>query len=380
MKIAIDARLYGLKNRGIGRYLVNLIANLEKIDNKNFYYIFLNKDNFDEYIPHNDKFKKILINIKWYGFAEQVVLPIILKKYKFDLIHFAHFNVPFFLKNKIIITVHDLTLIYYPDRRASTLPPFFYQIKYKVFKWLFKRNLLKAKMIIAPSNYVKNDLLKYYNLADNKVRVIYEGINQQNIKVNNELLVKYKINKPYIFYIGSAYPHKNLERLIKAFNQINIEKKYQLVIAGKNDYFMEKLKNWVTNSFNERDDIVFTGFINDSELPTLFKLAALFIFPSLSEGFGLPAIEAQYFGCPVVASNQTCLKEVLGKGAIYFNPFDHNDIINKILLLLNHQSLNHKLIKNGLNNQKKYSWEKMAEETLNIYNNFDENKNYLYNK
>jgi glycosyltransferase involved in cell wall biosynthesis len=174
-----------------------------------------------------------------------------------------------------------------------------------------------------------------------------------------------------LLYVGSAYPHKNLERLVKAFEIINKKNKYQLVIGGKFDYFMNRLKSWVNKNFTQENNIIFTGFLNDRELNSLLQKALIFTFPSLSEGFGLPALEAQINNLAIASSDQTCLKEILGKGALYFNPFDLEDMSSKIKMLLDSKSFRIKLIKLGQENVKKYSWIKMAEDTLSIYNDFD---------
>lgn len=367
MKIGIDARLYGLKNRGIGRYLENLIKNLEKIDQKNQYFIFLYKNNFSEYQPLNNNFKKVLINIRWYSLSEQIILPYLIKKYKIDLMHYPNFNAAIFGTKKYLVTIHDLTLLYYPDRRASTLSPFLYKIKYFLFKKLQKQVLKKTSYVITPSHYVKKDLLKNYLLNSEKIKVINEGVNQFKSSQNSIILKKYNITKPFLLYVGAAYPHKNLERMIKAFTKLNQNKQYQLIIVGLMDYFMKRLKNWVKNNNFSSEDIIFTDFLSDQELTALYQSAKIFVLPSLSEGFGLPGLEAQINYLPIASSNQTCLKEILGKGALYFNPFDVEDITEKIKELINNMTLQIKIKKIGENNVKKYNWLKTAQETLSLY-------------
>lgn len=374
MKIGIDARLAGLKNRGLGRYLDNLLINLEIIDKKNQYCIFLDKSNFDNYQFKNSNFNKIKTSFRWYSVSEQIKMPLLIKKHKIDLMHFPHFNVPLLTKKNFIITLHDLTLIHFPDRRASTLPVFIYKIKYYFYKKLQKNIIKKAKKIVTPSNFVKNDLINYYKLDTQIIKVIYEGCKSENTNFEKQILEKFKISKPYILYVGSAYPHKNLERLIKAYEKINKNNEYQLVIVSKFDYFINRLRNWVNKNSKNKNEIIFTDFLNDHELNSLFQKATVFALPSLSEGFGLPGLEAQINNLAITSSNQTCLKEILGKGALYFDPFDIDDIANKIHTLLINKSIRERLIKFGHENVKKYSWEKMAEETLSVYNNFDLNK------
>ena len=133
MKIGIDARFFGSIGKGLGRYTQKLIENLEKIDNENQYVVFLRKENFDEYQPRNKKFQKVLANYQWYTFSEQIKMPLLLNKFNIDLVHFPHFNVPFFYRKKFVVTIHDLILLEFPTVRGTTLNPFFYKIKFLEF-------------------------------------------------------------------------------------------------------------------------------------------------------------------------------------------------------------------------------------------------------
>jgi glycosyltransferase involved in cell wall biosynthesis len=175
--------------------------------------------------------------------------------------------------------------------------------------------------------------------------------------------------KPYLLYIGNAYPHKNLERLIFAFKKLVKDGlDYQLVLVGGNDYFYEKLKLEIRNLELEiKDRIIFAGFVPDNDLDILYRNAGLYAFPSLYEGFGLPPLEAMARGVPVVSSNATCLPEILGDAALYFNPLDIDDIAKKIKKALKDENLRKNLIEKGLEQIKCYSWEKMVRKTLNLY-------------
>jgi len=379
MRIGIDARLAGLANRGLGRYLENFLKNLETLDKKNQYVVFLYKNNYEDYSFTSENFIKVKTNFRWYTIAEQLFFPLLIRRYKINFMYYPHFNIPLFTIRNFGLTLHDLTLLHYPDRRevglrrATTLTPFFYNIKYSLFKILQKFILKKAKFIIVPSNYVKNDVLNYYQINADKIQVIYEGVTETAGRDLKFDLKKFGLTKPYLFYIGAAFPHKNLERLVKAFLIINKSKRYQLVISGGDDFFMKRLREWTKNINLEENEIIFTGFLDDQALANFYLNAEIFIMPSLSEGFGLPAVEAQAAGLPVVASDQASLKEILGKGAIFFNPFDLEDMSNKINFLLSDHKLQEKLKKNGTLNIKRFSWLKMTEEILSLIYNFDKN-------
>jgi len=366
MRIGIDARLAGIENRGLGRYIENLLLNINELDSDNEYFIFLNKNNFQRYTL-NSNFKKIRINYRWYSLAEQIIFPFKLKKYKLDIIHYPHFNVPIFSNLKFVLTIHDLTLIHHPNRQASKMPYIIYKIKHLAYKILQRISLNKAQIIITPTRFVKDDIIEHYKINKDKINVTYEGIPSASNQTNGN---KYRRLKPFLLYVGAAYPHKNLEKLIRAFNELINEddRNLRLLLVGKTDYFMNRLKEWSTsNGFDK--NLVFTGQLSDNDLCNIYQSAEALVFPSLSEGFGLPGLEAQKNSLPVAASKITCLKEVLGKGAVYFNPFSIEDIKSKINSLLNDSPLRNKLIKYGLENIKRFSWRIMAEQTINIYNN-----------
>ena len=362
LKIGIDARFFGPKDKGFGRYTENLVRNLEKIDppaGENQYFIFLRKDSWDEYKPKNPNFKKVLADYKWYGWKEQIFLPLKLKKYKLDLVHFTHFNVPIFYRGKFIVTIHDLTLRHFPTFKKNLRNFLFYPLKRLMYKLVFSCAVKRAEKIIAISNYTKQDTLKYCKISPEKIEVIYEGT--PVLKTPN--FESRTLNRKYLLYVGNAYPHKNLERLIGAFKKLN-QKDLQLVLVGGEDYFYKRLKKKYHDN-----DIVFPGFVKEEDLDILYQNAGLYVFPSLSEGFGLPSLEAMARGLPIVSSNATCLPEILGDAAIYFNPLDIDDIVGVIKETLSSDRVQKILIAKGFELIKKYSWEKMAKETLDLYKN-----------
>jgi len=361
MNIGIDARFYGTKNKGLGRYIQKLIENLEKIDNNNQYFIFLKKDNFDDYQPKNKNFKKVLANYKWYGIAEQIFIPLKIIKLHIDLMHFPHFNVPLFVPKKFIITIHDLIPFYFPSKAATQLNPLIYKIKYLCYKLVISAALKNSKKIIAVSNFTKKDILKNFpKINPEKIEVIYEGAdfyqktNNYNFQYNN-----------YILYVGNAYPHKNLLTLITAFIKVNEKfKNLKLLIVGVNDYFFEKIKKTI----NFQKNIIFINNPSDKELIAIYKNASILIMPSLYEGFGLPLIEAMYLGIPTIASNIEIFHEICGKATEFFDPNNPNSLKEKIELILENPEKRNVLIKNGLIQAEKYQWKKTAEKILKIYN------------
>ena len=357
IKIGIDARFYGPKQKGLGRYVQKLVEHLEEIDQNNQYIIFLRKDNWSQYTPNNPNFKKVLADYPWYSLAEQILMPFKIRQERVDLMHFPHFNVPVFYRKPFVITIHDLILKRFSTKRASTLGPIRYWLKNLAYQLVISSGIKRAKKIIAISEFTKQDILKYFQVDSGKIEVIYEG-GPEKTNSNKEL----RINKPYLLYVGNAYPHKNLERLILAFEKLNKEKKdLRLVLVGEIDYFYQRIRKISPSN------VIFTDFVSDQELAGLYQDAALYVFPSLCEGFGLPPLEAMAHNLPVVSSNFSCLPEILGPAALYFNPQDINDIVDKIKKVLNKRELQEKLILEGKKRIKRYSWSRMADQILGLY-------------
>lgn len=369
MLIGIDARFYGHLGKGLGRYTQKLIEYLEQIDFENEYVVFLRKQNFDEYIPKNKNFKKVLADYRWYTFSEQLFFPLLLKKYKCDILHFPHFNVPILYFGKFIITIHDLILIHYPTIRSSTLSPVFYWFKFFVYKIVIKLAILRSEKIIAVSKFTKKDIIKTYGERfSEKIAVTYEASEKKRIpfELNKEdILKKYAIISPYVLYVGNVYPHKNPEILIDAFEKLSkISSEFKLVFIGSEDYFYNRLKDLV---FEKKiNNIIFTGFVPDCDLDFIFDKAFAYVRPSFYEGFQLPPLEAMSVGVPVICADNECAKEILEDSSLYFDGKSADELVNCILKLKNN-FLRSELIKNGYLQVSKFSWEDMAKKTLNIY-------------
>lgn len=370
MKILIDARMYGAKQGGLGRYTEELIKELEKQVTSDNFVILLNKENWDDYKPKNKNFKKILANIPWYSLKEQTQLPGIIKKEHPDLVHFPHWNIPLLYRQPFLVTIHDLILIHYPDRRASTLSPIKYFFKYLMFKIILRHALKKSRGIITPSNFTKQDIIKTYNIPEKKITSIHlapkNKIANRSEEQKKQTLEKYKIIKPFILYVGSAYPHKNLENLIKAWELFSDQysKNYQLVLSGKKDYFYKRLEKEMNTK-----NIIFTDFTSNEEQADLYSQASLYIFPSLYEGFGLPPLEAMTYNTPVASSEASCLPEILRDACFYFNPHNLEEIAKTINLSLTDIKKRQEKQEKAQELLKKYSGKKTTTSTLVVYKN-----------
>lgn len=376
MRIGIDARFYGSLGKGLGRYTQKLIENLEKISTNDSsfhngshqFFVFLRKENFECYEPKNPNFHKVLADYQWYSFSEQIKMPRILNSYNLDLVHFPHFNIPIFYRKRFVITIHDLILLNFPTIRGTTLNPLWYRLKFLAYKITIRRAILKSEKIITVSNFTKQDILNRYNVPAEKIIVTYEAsdkVGKLNFRSPEEILKKYAIIKPYLMYVGNAYPHKNLEALVSGFSEISQKNDLHLVLVGKEDYFYKKLKTRVKNEKIKK--IIFADFVPDEDLDLIYRHSLFYIFPSLYEGFGLSPIEAMIRGVPVASSDHPCMKEVLGENAYFFDAGKKENIKKTILEMATNNSLRKELSRKGYSQANKYTWEVMAEKTKEIY-------------
>lgn len=366
MKIGIDCRMLG-PGFGLARYVEQLVKHLLEIDPDNEYVLFLKKDNWNE-IEDSKKLKKVLADIPWYSWAEQTKFKKIIDKEKVDLMHFPHWNVPLFNNKPFVVTIHDLIMYHFPRAEATTLGPLKFWLKDRVHRMLVKHAVKRAQSIFVTSDFTKQDIHQTLGVPMEKMIVTYQApfeSSQFLVQSSQFDISKFGINKPYVLFVGAAYPHKNLENLIKAW-QIFVDKhdnEYQLVLVGKSSYFYDRLKSEVGNM----QSIIFTGFVPDDELVELYKQASLYVFPSLYEGFGLPPLEAQKYNVPVVSSNASCLPEVLVDSALYFDPENGEQMADIMWTGLTDNNLRFELQNNARENLKRFSWQKLAEQTLEVY-------------
>lgn len=362
MRIGIDARLYGPKHTGIGRYNVNLIENLLSIDKTNNYVLFGDPAELSKY--SSERVKVVKLKTRVYSLAEQLINPIVYSAQHLDLLHVTHFNAPILYSGKLIITVHDLIKHYSTGPETSTLPSWQYGIKHLGYQATVAINVKKAAAVITPTHYWKTELVERYHLSPSKIFVTYEGVDQGlNIveNVDHQILEKYSLSKPFIVYTGNLYPHKNVDTLVNAVSHFNQTHDHQLdlAIVSARDHFSDR--------FRDKPHVHILGFVPDSDLNQLYHQALCLVQPSFIEGFGLTGLEAMKCGLPVISSSATCLPEVYQDAALYFDPYSFVDLSDKIDALIKDQALRATLIDEGLKQVKLYSWRKTARETLSVY-------------
>jgi glycosyltransferase involved in cell wall biosynthesis len=283
----------------------------------------------------------------------------------FDLYHSAGYVLPFFSGIPSIVTIHDLIAIDFPQYCKNETA-----LYYGLF---LPRSIHKAKKIIAVSDTVKRDILRHFVLDPDKIEVIYHGVESIFRKITCEeslerVTRKYKLPPGFLLYVGNLEPKKNIRRLIEAYMELRRHAgiRQKLVIAGRKGWKYDDIFQIVKREKMEQD-ILFTGYVEREDLPCVYSLADLFIFPSLYEGFGLPVLEAMACELPVLISNQGALPEIAGEIYPQVDAYNVEDIAKKILVLLGDPELRAKNISYGIKRIKQFSWEKAADETLAVY-------------
>ncbi len=365
MKIVIDGRW--IKQTGIGRYVEETLRGLLERDHGNEYVLMIRPEDRDKLDYKADNLELVDAPEPWFTFREQTSFWWRLRIQKADLMHFTNFDFPILYRGRFVITIYDLTLLEFKNIHRKKMLPFYYHFKDMVMRFVLKQGVRRSELILVPTEYVKNGLVEKYKVASRKV-IVTSAAAEMPYKRPRVDLLKFGINKPYLLYVGNAYPHKNLERLVIAFGKLITEYMldYQLVIAGRKDHFHEQLEKDVAEVRLD-DRVIFTGYVSDAELAGLYKKASLYVFPSLSEGFGLPALEAMSYGVPVASSNATCLPEVAGEAAEYFDATDTAEMAKVMAALLADKDRQQVLIDRGYEQLKKFSWSATAELTHKAY-------------
>lgn len=356
-KIVIDARESGTST---GRYVDKLVEYLHKLKPE-FEIVVLTKPVRVDYLKSiAPTFKIVESNYKEFTFSEQIGFLRQLRALNANLVHFTMPQQPAFYRGKAVTTIHDLTTTRFRNPDKNWL---IFSIKQQVYKWLIKRVARRSAAVIVPSQFVKHDVAQYSKINPGKISVTYEAADKiaEPAKPFPELR-----NQKFLLYVGRPLPHKNLKNLMEAYSIIrNTRHDVKLVLVGKRDKLYEQHARWV---LKERiEGLIFTGFASEGRLRWLYENCAAYVFPSLSEGFGLPGLEAMAHGAPVIASNATSLPEIYGEAAEYFNPESIRDMVRVIGSMLENPVRGQQLQRLGALQVRKYSWQRLAQQTLDIY-------------
>lgn len=356
-KIVIDAREL---RTSTGRYVERLLHYLQQIDTENSYKVLLTPKDMESWKPTNRKFSKVACRYKEFSYGEQLGMLKQVNGLNTDLVHFVMVQQPILYQGKVVTTVQDLTTARFRNTAKNWL---IFTIKQQVYKFVVYWTAHRSVHLIVPTEYVKDDVARYARVNSRKITVTPEAadmITEQPVPIE-ELE-----GKPFIMYVGRPQPHKNLDRLIEAFTILRqSDPNLRLVLAGKKDVLYRRLEKQTQQKGIK--NVLFTGFVSEGQLRWLYEHTAAYVFPSLSEGFGLPGLEAMVHGAPVASSNATCLPEVYKDAAAYFDPLDVEEMASTIASIVNDEKFSKHLIARGKVVANGYSWRRMAEQTLEVY-------------
>jgi glycosyltransferase involved in cell wall biosynthesis len=355
--IVIDARRL---HQTTGRYVRELLNNLQELDSKNHYHILIHQKDVGHWQPGAENFELHVVPWDHYTLGEQFGLKRYIKKLKPDLVHFTMPQQPYFYTGKKITTIHDLTLVKFNNPSKNRLV---YLFKKQIFKTLLKKVAKTSEIILTDAEFTRAEIVSYANIPAEKIVIAHPASDAMAAKPQ---VYGPAENKQYIMYVGNVFPYKNIPRLIEAHQKLlSDHPDLYLFVVGKKDKDVERLEVMVKQrSFTQ---VHFTGFVSEQELVWLYKNAKAYVFPSLSEGFGMPGLEAMQFDLPVVSSDATCLPEIYGGAAHYFDPESIEEMTKSINEVLTDENLRQNLISNGRSQIKKYSWSGMTKQIHNVY-------------
>jgi glycosyltransferase involved in cell wall biosynthesis len=368
MTIGIDFRMGGSVNAGIGRYVFELLKAVLEIDRENRYVVFYNesavaKDDLGVLGQHKNV-ELVPTNIRHYSLAEQVRLPKVLNAHNLDLVHFPNFNVPVRYNKPYVVTIHDMVHHRIGGHKKTHL------VHFKAYQYVMQKAAERARIIITPSEAAKKDIAHYFPYAEQKTKVIYEGVTLAPQPDERVARVKktFLISRPYFLFVGTLERKKNIVALARGFDEFLSKYKLDmdLVFAGKTDQHAPD-ERYKAMDIRHKDRLVFTGFVSDEDLAALYQGAYAYANASMNEGFGLPGVEAMQFGLPLLVSNSPVFNEVYDSAAIYFDAANPLDIAEKMRLVAGDTQFYEQLRAKSLGRSQYFSWGKAAEETLRIY-------------
>jgi glycosyltransferase involved in cell wall biosynthesis len=351
--IVLDARM--INHSGIGTNIKNMIPSL--VDNYNL--TLLGNAEILGSFSWSRQTRMINTTSSIYSIKEQIELP--MKIPRCDLFISPHYNIPIFKirASKRAVIINDVNHLVY----AEKLP----LVKSTYAKYMINAAIRKSDKVITISEFSKNEIIKFANVKKKEINIVYCSLDSDTLKKQiqeksiDKIRSSYKLPESYFLYIGSIKPHKNLRMAINAFNawSKNGSPATKLVLIGVNKNELERDVEIIP--LIDQNNIIILGFVKDSELPSIYKNAECLIFPSVYEGFGLPPLEAMICGCPVLASNSASIPEVCGDAALYFDPFNTTELVEKMTLLRNDKTLRNELISKGYKNILRFSRGKFAQ-------------------
>ena len=364
MRIGIDARLVYYSRAGIGQYILRLVEALTSSSSTEDEFILLQSRKDRTQIVHNNQFERVSLWTPSHHRLEQLFLRLEVGRLHLDLLHSPDFIPPFRRNCQSVITVHDLAFLLYPHFLTPESARYYGQIDQAV---------RSTEHIIAVSESTKQDVIKLLGVPEKKITVIYEAANplfrQMDLEdARRHARVHYGLDEDFILFVSTIEPRKNLPALMQAYR--NLREKYKrnekLVLAGSRGWLSEEVYATVER-LDLADHVRFLGRVPTEHLVYLYNAARMLVHPSFYEGFGLPPLESMTCGTPTVVSNVSALPEVVGDASILINPHDIDELTVSMWRVLTDEDLRASLIEKGLKRAKKFSWERAAQETLDVY-------------
>lgn len=371
MRIGIEAqRIFRKKKHGMDMVALELIKQLQIIDTVNEYFIFVNNVEDIDVLPKTSNFNIVQVKASPYPVWEQYYLPKAVKEYQIDVLHCTSNTAPINLSVPLILTLHDIIYLEKWNFTQGTS----YQIVGNLYRrWNVPIVVKKAKHILTVSNFERDRITSYFKFNQSQVSTAYNGVGKHFAPIadKEELLrIKKLYNLPdnYIFFLGNTDPKKNVIGVLKALSILkqNGQLKSKLLMLDINrDYLLNLMKQ--INDESLIDDIVFSGYVPNKDLPAIYSQASLFLYPSLRESFGIPLLEAMACGAPLITSNTSSMPEIATNAALFVNPFNAAEIADAIVKLQNDGNLQNQLVQNGFNRVKYFTWENNAKQTIELY-------------
>jgi glycosyltransferase involved in cell wall biosynthesis len=366
VRIAIDARK--LRDYGVGTYVRNLLRQLARQDTTHEYVVFCQSQDVETVDALGPRFRAAVEDAPNYSIAEQFAIPMDLRREAIDLFHAPHYVLPGLTPCRSVVTIHDCIHLRFPQYLPSRLGYAYARAQ----MWTATH---RAARVMTVSEASKRDILRYFRVPESRIDVIYNAIDErfwQQPDAEAIALVRerYQLTGPFVLYAGNIKPHKNLERLIESFHLLRQDspelKDVLLLIIGDEISKYASLRRAV-HRHKLHKHVRFFGFVADQTLAALYRLAAVFVFPSLYEGFGLPPLEAMASGTPVITSNVSSLPEVVGDAALMIDPYEPAAIADAMRRVLTDAALRDDLRRRGLARAREFSWERSIARVREIY-------------
>lgn len=364
MRVAIDIRK--LHDFGIGTYIRNLLRHLARLDPESEYIVFCRPEDSATAGELGANFRSIPDRSPPYSLREQFSLPLAVAREKVDVYHAPHYVLPILTPGRKVVTIHDCIHLMFPEYLR-------YRLGTRYAHAMMSSAARRAHRILTVSESSKRDILRFFPVKPEKISVIHNAIDEHVRTPPTEATIdrvreRYQLADPFVLYVGNVKPHKNVERLIEAFALVRRRAAdgLKLVIIGDEITKFQTLRRAV-HHHKLHKHVRFLGFVPDDTLSVLYRLAGVFVFPSLYEGFGLPPLEAMACGAPVITSDVSSLPEVVGDAALLVDPYSSEAIADAIMRVLSDASLAADLRARGLARAQTFSWQRSVARTLEIY-------------